>query len=380
MMVMNPRRRARRGFSLAEMAMAMLVMSVVLAVTGSLIVMSSKAAAKGLAPMDVATRSSAALRVVLDEARYAISINEASATVLEFTVADRNNDGVVETIRYWWGGKATDCLMRQYNGGAAAAVSDPLSSLALAYHATFVTTSTTVDSTATTGETLLASFTGWTGITPTVRETGITGSVWTSQFFRLDKVTIPSTSPVTLTRVRFMARSPGGATTVSAEIRLPATAAAADPGTTVVGSATTVASTTFGTTQAWQSLNLSGVTFATPPDGLCLVVRGSGTNAAFVRSYTSTSAPSDTPVFLSTANAGSSWTPTASTRNQNDMPFEVYGTYTTRTTTTTDVTTYRLRSVDATLTPTGGTAVTSSVRSLNTPTVGGGLDPNPVKE
>ncbi len=360
--------------------MAMVVMSVVLAVTGSLIVISSKAAAKGLAPMDAATRTSAALRLVLDEARYAISINEASATVLEFTVADRNSDGVVETIRYAWGGKAGDCLMRQYNGGTAAAVTDVLTAFALTYHASFTTQATTVDSSSTTGETLLASFTGWTGITPTVRETGITSSIWTSQFFKLDKVTIPATSPVTLTRVRFMARSPGGATTVSADIRLPASAAAADPGTTVVGSTTTVASTTFGTTQAWQSLNLTGVTFASPPDGLCLVVRGSATNAAYVRSYNSTSAPSDTPVLLSTANSGSSWTPTAATRNQNDMPFEVYGTYTTRTQTTTEVTTYRLQTIDATLTPSGGSAVTSSVRSLNTPTVPGGLDANPVKE
>lgn len=373
--------RAGRAFTLAEMAMAMVVMSVVLAVTGSLIVMSSKAAAKSMAPADDAARSREALKRLLEEARYAVTVNEATATALEFTVADRNADGQPETIRYAWSG-AGQPLTRAYNGGAATAVSPRLSSLALSYEASSKTTSTTVDSTSTSGETLLSSFTGWSGITPTVRENSVGGSAWTSQWFKLDGVSIPAGSTVTLTRVRFIARSPGGSATMSVDIRQPSSSGSVEPGSSAIGSVTSVPVSGLSTSQAWVSVNLSGVTFASSAaaDGLCMVLRGSATNAAYTRYYYSTLAGTNDSVFLYSTNAGSSWSPTSLLRTQNDQPYEVYGTYTSATRTTTSTTTYKLLSVTGVLTPVSGTALRSSVDVLNAPAVAAGVDPTPTPE
>jgi hypothetical protein len=58
-----------------------------------------------------------------------------SATVVEFTVADRNvpPDNIPETIRYAWSGIAGQPLTRQYNNGVAGAVLDNVYQFDLRY-------------------------------------------------------------------------------------------------------------------------------------------------------------------------------------------------------------------------------------------------------
>ena len=43
---------------------------------------------------------------ISDELRYATVITQQTSQILEFVVADRNNDGTAEKIRYEWSGVA----------------------------------------------------------------------------------------------------------------------------------------------------------------------------------------------------------------------------------------------------------------------------------
>ena len=56
---------------------------------------------------------------ISDELRYATVITQQTAQILEFVVADRNNDGTAEKIRYEWSGVAGDPLRKTVNGGTA---------------------------------------------------------------------------------------------------------------------------------------------------------------------------------------------------------------------------------------------------------------------
>lgn len=56
-----------------------------------------------------------------------------SATAVEFTVADRNNDAVDETIRYEWSGTADAPLTRKYNVAAAVTVLSDVNEFGLGY-------------------------------------------------------------------------------------------------------------------------------------------------------------------------------------------------------------------------------------------------------
>ena len=56
---------------------------------------------------------------ISDELRYATVITQQTSQILEFVVADRNNDGTAEKIRYEWSGTAGDPLRKTVNGGTA---------------------------------------------------------------------------------------------------------------------------------------------------------------------------------------------------------------------------------------------------------------------
>jgi type II secretory pathway pseudopilin PulG len=64
---------------------------------------------------------------------YAQTVTELSANAITFTVADRDNDGAPETIRYAWSGTAGDPLVRTYNGKTSLNVLDDVREFSLLY-------------------------------------------------------------------------------------------------------------------------------------------------------------------------------------------------------------------------------------------------------
>lgn len=113
---MKPHRTA--AFSLIELIMTMGVMAVLLAAVAAAMSIARKAAP---APDDggagvLAIRAAAA--EIAAEVATATSITAATATSIEFTVPDRNKDGLEETIRYSWSGAEGDPLRRRQNSDA----------------------------------------------------------------------------------------------------------------------------------------------------------------------------------------------------------------------------------------------------------------------
>jgi hypothetical protein len=80
---------------------------------------------------------------IASELFYAQSVTELTSRSITFTVADRDNDSVPETIRYAWSGTSGDPLTRQYNSNAAVNVLDNVQEFTLAYDKRAVKSPTT---------------------------------------------------------------------------------------------------------------------------------------------------------------------------------------------------------------------------------------------
>ncbi len=130
----NSRRGFRRaGVSLVELLVAVSLSSVLFVAIGGTVavaVMSLPHPSDGaVAHLD----SAVSLQDLADELRFATSVTESSATLIEFTVPDRDGDGNDEVIRYEWSGTPGDPLIRQYNGGAAHNHVESVQGFALSY-------------------------------------------------------------------------------------------------------------------------------------------------------------------------------------------------------------------------------------------------------
>lgn len=358
-----------RGFTLIELSMALLVTSVLVGAVGSLVVMTARAAQGSPKTQSTSGGAGDALARISAELATATTMANCTGTGLTFTIPDRTGDGNAETVVYSWAGSGSP-LRRAENGRTAIDITGPLTNFALLYATTSTSEDQKTTSTATSAETLLSSFTGWTGITPTARELGLTASTWGTQYFKVDAVSLPATlTQLNITRVRVMLRA---GTTGSVTAAIQSTGTGGQPSGTQVGSAATTPVASLGATQSWISMPLAGVTFTSnPTTGLNLVFKGTGTTSGYLRYLDSASAPSDTPQFLYSTTSGGTWLPSSS-RTRYDAPFEVYGTYSYTIDNTVSVTTYRAKSVSVTVQSSGaGAPVTTTVRTLNLPVATG---------
>src|SRR3954470_22760300 len=118
-MIQHPQHRRRTaGFTMIEMIVAMVASAFLLAGLGSVMFIARQVA---YTPTAASRRSKTAdiINQISDELRYATVITQQTAQILEFVVADRNNDGTAEKIRYEWSGVAGDPLRKTVNGATA---------------------------------------------------------------------------------------------------------------------------------------------------------------------------------------------------------------------------------------------------------------------
>jgi hypothetical protein len=118
MNIFNHAHRRPRAFTMLEMMVAVVASAFLLAGLGSIMFIARQIA---YSPTAAARRAKTAdvINQISDELRYATFITQQSAQILEFVVADRNNDGAVEKIRYEWSGVAGDSLRKTVNSGTA---------------------------------------------------------------------------------------------------------------------------------------------------------------------------------------------------------------------------------------------------------------------
>lgn len=136
-----PRSRSE-GFTLLEVVIAGAVTSILLLGIGSAMLLASRAIPEAHSPTADSLAGAEALERIATELQYAITLNQRSGQMIEFTVADRNGDKTPEVIRYEWSGTEGDPLTRQYNGGTAMGVLSNVHAFVLSYDRQTISTQT----------------------------------------------------------------------------------------------------------------------------------------------------------------------------------------------------------------------------------------------
>src|SRR2546421_12395799 len=114
--------RRRAGMTLAELSVSLAIVATLMVATGSVMVLTGRAVAITAAQASDA-RIDDVVATMASEQRMALTVTEQSGTALNFTVADRDGDGVSETIRYSYSA-ATHQIFKQVNGGSAVRVAN----------------------------------------------------------------------------------------------------------------------------------------------------------------------------------------------------------------------------------------------------------------
>lgn len=307
----------RRGHTLMELVAAMFASSFLLAGMGSVIFIARHVA---YTPSEALNRTRAAdvTSQICDELRYATVIIENTPKILEFVVADRNNDGVAEKIRYEWSGTVGHPLKKTVNAGTAADVLTSVNSFNITFQQKATTTAVT--STSESSEALLLNTA--TPSSPPGRDVdavNFTGQVVNPGLFP----SVPGNAiSWSATKIDFYGRQNGlGTETLRVQLR-----PCGDPTDRPTGNAlgtVNVAESSLSASDAWNT-----VTFASPVRDLSFARRyalvfsqASGTGQA-ARLYYNTAG---TTGVNDSTDSGATWDYTSTRQNYA----RVYGTYTT---------------------------------------------------
>lgn len=104
----NTRRGFRVGFTLIELVVSLSISSILLIAIGGTITIAVQALPSNSDSSTVYLDRASSMNALATDLRYATSVIASSATMIEFTVADRDDDNVEETIRYEWSGTTGD--------------------------------------------------------------------------------------------------------------------------------------------------------------------------------------------------------------------------------------------------------------------------------
>lgn len=303
-----------RAFTLIEIVMSMAIMSVLFVAIGSTLVVASYAVPKQNDLNDRILQSSKVLQQLIDELQTAIHVTERTATAVNFTVADRNGDGLLERIRWAWSGTSGDPLTRQYNGNTVTNVAENLRHFSLTYTLTNKTEQypgpeNDVES----AEVELSSHTTISGIE---NHENVKSNLWHGQHFV--PVLPPEAISWKVTRVLVMARN-SGSSGGEARVQLRTSTADNTPTNTVIEEQPMLESN-LDTNYRWEQFTFNSTSGLAPGKGLCLVLQWiSGDTPATIQHNEFGSGS------IETVDAGATWGHEA----DEAMLHYVYGTYTT---------------------------------------------------
>lgn len=129
----------RRAFTLLELVFAMVAMTALMGGLASALMLASRAIPDDASPAAVAIDAYYTADQIAGELFCAQSFSERTATAITFTVADRDNDAIAETIRYAWSGTPGNPLTRQYNAATEVAIVDDVREFEIRYEVKTVT-------------------------------------------------------------------------------------------------------------------------------------------------------------------------------------------------------------------------------------------------
>jgi len=301
----------RRAFTLVEMVMSLVILSVILPVCGSIVMMAGRAttdgATRNLAQMQAADAASQ----MTDDLNVALNFTQRTALAATFTVPDRLSAGSPQVVSYSWSGNPGDPLLRQFNGGASTALLNGVQNLNLAFTPRLMGPAPAAT------EQALFSHTTAFGST---HGNNLDNNNWASQYF------VPNlpigTSSYTLTRVRLLLKSGPQSAVMSVSLRFPD--ALFRPTGAIVAQAT-VYESALSSQYEWIDVRFTGLSGQNPLQGLCIVLTNAtgSTNIGAVQIDQSLFSILSNAYWSSTANAGQNWSIGASTTT---AMCSVYGT------------------------------------------------------
>jgi type II secretory pathway pseudopilin PulG len=307
------RRRRRSGATLVEVLLGMAVSAILLGALSSAMVISAKAVPDAASPVKATLDAALAIDQLADELLVATSVGTRTPTAIEFTVADRNNDGSEEIIRYEWSGTAGTPLRRRYNAGVWVNILDDVHDLSLTY-ATYADTSSPSTATEST-EMLLAGYTG----TNSTQNWSVQTNAWIGQYF------VPSlpndATSWKVTRVRVQARTRDGDDGIS-RVRLHDADAGGLPTGPVIAESSLV-ERELGKDYLWLNIDFFKAGNLTPGAGACFLIQWiKDADACDIR-YEQSRASDEESALLTSINGGATW----SAADTKSLLYEVYGTY-----------------------------------------------------
>lgn len=291
------------------------IMAVLMVAIGSAMLLAARAIPDAHSATGAIVESGTALEQIMTEVQYAITVENSSATMIEFTVADRDANGVDELIRYEWSGVAGAPLTRKYNGGTAVPVLADVHEFALSYDMEEMDPGNPQDNES--GEMVLASFEAQNH----TQDLPITSSEWYGQYFY---PALPADAVSwKVTRVRLYGRTDGASTGESlVQLQLP-TAGRLPSGTVLEAKTLMEASFLEGFTE--QEFEFLTVTGLLPTQGLCLVIKWVyDPIACQLRGYHEGASTTDS-FLVKTTDGGATWSAPAG----YGLRYVVYGTVTT---------------------------------------------------
>ena len=194
------------GLTLAELTVSLGVIATLMVATGSIMVITGRAVAMSATHAAEARTDDVATTIASDY-RLAVSVIENTATSIAFTVADRDGDGVVETIRYSWSGTPGDSLMKQVNALPPVVVARDVRKFNLRYITRTVASAEPVQQVETTTDEEVYAHTSGTTSPYSVTMTNHCAQYFIPRFSRADATSWR------VTQVQFMASRVSGSTT-----------------------------------------------------------------------------------------------------------------------------------------------------------------------
>jgi len=371
-LALPPRR--PRAFTLAELVLSLALMTVLMGGVISALALAGRAIPTPDDPLQAVVDATGALEQMTQDLQCAQTFPELAGRAISFTVTDRTGDGQPEGVRYSWSGAAGDPLVRSCSDGANTITTDVVPGVdgfALSYDFATQPYTAIEDRDTEQPEVLLGSFTGWSGVTPTTYGYSISSVDWIAELFGLT----PPANAVSLRFTRASLRVAKGSTANSA-YTVGIYTARSDPGNprpeaTTMGTPVTLSTKGATSTYAWVEAVFTDAITTDLTLPYAVMAKGSVTGSADVLYYTSSSGTDNGVILRGTHDGGSSWVPTPPNVNRYDMPFYVYGAYTTRGPQEVTLLRYFLTGVRITLTTPApaATSAETKVRILNMPEI-----------
>lgn len=298
-----------RGFTLAEMIVSTVIMSI-LAVGISSAVLVSTRALHNQDSQILRTQTAADISSQMHmEIATALDVSETTEHAITFNVPDRDGDGEEEQIRYFWSGVVGDPLYREYNYKPAFAMLNGIRTFTLAYRTVHVA------HTGVTNEYYLAGHNATSNLTAF----RLGNNNWLFQSFTPK---LPSgATGWRISRVSIYGRS-YGSTSGQNIFELRNALSDGKPGSTLICQ-TIIPESEFSSSNSWQTVtfpsNACTPGYVAPNQSVCLLIRGNVSDSSELR-YHNRNVSLATYKFGISTNAGGSW----SIKTSQAILFELY--------------------------------------------------------